>query len=167
MDKPEESWIKVEGTHEPIISEVDFKTVNGLLRTDTRVAPQKQTVYPFSGLLFCADCKQNMVRKTVPAKGKKYYYYACSTNRADKTACSTHSISEPLLTAAVEACIQAHIESVINIEKTLAFIATLPAEEAGAKKVDQQIEKLKADHEQAMKFKLSAYYCKRPLTFWT
>ncbi len=157
MDKPEESWIKVEGTHEPIISEVDFKTVNGLLRTDTRVAPQKQTVYPFSGLLFCADCKQNMVRKTVPAKGKKYYYYACSTNRADKTACSTHSISEPLLTAAVEACIQAHIESVINIEKTLAFIATLPAEEAGAKKVDQQIEKLKADHEQAMKFKLSAY----------
>lgn len=62
MEKPEDEWIRVPGAHEPIISEVDFRTVSGLLRRDTRIAVQKKTVYPFSGLLFCADCKQNMLR---------------------------------------------------------------------------------------------------------
>ena len=69
MEKPEDEWIRSRA-HEPIISEVDFRTVSGLLRRDTRIAVQKKTVYPFSGLLFCADCKQNMIRKTVPAGGK-------------------------------------------------------------------------------------------------
>ena len=73
MEKPEDEWIRVPGAHEPIISEVDFRTVSGLLRRDTRIAVQKKTVYPFSGLLFCADCKQNMIRKTVPAGGKKIF----------------------------------------------------------------------------------------------
>ena len=157
MEKPEDEWIRVPGAHEPIISEVDFRTVSGLLRRDTRIAVQKKTVYPFSGLLFCADCKQNMIRKTVPAGGKKYFYHSCSTTRADKTACTTHNISEALLMDAVRDCIHAHMETVLNIEKTLQFIAALPAEDMEARKIDRQLEKLKADYEQTMRFKMSAY----------
>lgn len=155
--KPQESWIVVENTHEGIVTEEEFKTVNGLMRKDMRIPSSETTVYPLSGLIFCADCGQNMVRKTVPAKGKKYLYYTCSTNRADKTACTTHNISEPQLMAAVEAAIHTHIESVINIEKTIEFIAALPEQTADAQKVDQQIEKLKADREQYMTFKMKTY----------
>ena len=155
--KPQESWIVVENTHEGIVTEEEFQTVNGLMRKDMRIPSSETTVYPLSGLIFCADCGQNMVRKTVPAKGKKYLYYTCSTNRADKTACTTHNISEPQLMAAVEAAIHTHIESVINIEKTIEFIAALPEQTADAQKVDQQIEKLKADHARYMDFKMKTY----------
>ncbi len=157
MEKPENEWICVPNAHEPIISKMDFRTVNDLLCRDTRIAVQKKTVYPFSGLLFCSDCKQNMIRKTVPAGGRKYYYYSCSTNRADKTACTTHNISETLLTDAVRDCIYTHMEAVLDIEKTLQFIAALPTEGTEARKIDQQLEKLKADYDQAMRFKISAY----------
>ena len=34
MEKPEDEWISVSGAHEPIISEVDFRTVSGLLCRD-------------------------------------------------------------------------------------------------------------------------------------
>lgn len=59
--------------------------------------------------------------------------------------------------AAVEAAIHTHIESVINIEKTIEFIAALPEQTTDAQKVDRQIEKLKADHEQYMNFKMKTY----------
>lgn len=157
LDKPQEEWISVSDAHEPIISEMDFRTVNGLLQADTRIATQQKTVYPFAGLLFCADCKQNMVRKTVPAKGKKYFYYTCSTNRADCKMCSTHSISETLLIDSVRDSIHAYLETILSIEKTLQFISTLPAEDMQAKKIDRQLDKLKADYEQTMRFKMSAY----------
>lgn len=157
LDKPPEEWISVTDTHEPIISEADFKTVNGLLQADTRIATQQKTVYPFAGLLFCADCKQNMIRKTVPANGKKYFYYTCSTNRADRRMCNTHSISEALLMDTVRDSIHAYLETVLSIEKTLQFIAALPAENVEAQKIDRQLDKLKADYEQTMRFKMSAY----------
>ena len=58
---------------------------------------------------------------------------------------------------AVRDCIHAHMETVLNIEKTLQFIAALPAEDMEARKIDRQLEKLKADYEQTMRFKMSAY----------
>ena len=98
-----------------------------------------------------------MIRKTVPAKGKKYFYYACSTNRANSKMCSSHNISESLLMETVRDSIHAYLETVLSIEKTLQFIATLPSEDMEAKKIDRQLDKLKADYEQTMRFKMSAY----------
>lgn len=38
----------------------------------------------FSGMVFCGECGASMVRKTVPAGGKKYVYYVCSAHKQDK-----------------------------------------------------------------------------------
>ena len=72
IEKSKEEWIKVENTHEPIVSVEDFVLVAQLLKHDVRVAPNEETVYLFSGLLKCAECKRNMVRKLVPSGDKKY-----------------------------------------------------------------------------------------------
>lgn len=96
VEKPEEEWIRVENTHEPIISADDFAIVQNLLKADGRVSPEKKEMNPFMGLLFCGDCKEQMVRRVNRYKGKEKVYYICSTkNRGE--GCSRHSIEENVL----------------------------------------------------------------------
>ncbi len=91
--KPKEKWIRVENTHEPIISQDDFDIVQNLLRTDGRISTVRKDINPFMGLLFCGDCRQQMVRRTVHCGDTGKLYYICSTkNRGD--GCSRHSIEE-------------------------------------------------------------------------
>ncbi len=136
--KPEDKWVRVENTHEPIITQEVFDTVNRVLAQDTRIAPDEETVYPFSGLIFCADCKSGMVRKTVPAGGKKYAYYYCSKNKAGN-GCTTHCISEKALETAVLQALQNHIASILDIERILRYIDTLPMKQEEIRKIDTQL----------------------------
>ena len=87
-----ENWIRVEGTHEPIVSKEIFECVQKLMELDTRTSPEEESIYEFSGLLRCGDCGQNLVRRTTTKKGKKYFYYHCSTYKR-KEGCSSHNIS--------------------------------------------------------------------------
>lgn len=136
--KPEDKWVRVENTHEPIITQEVFDTVNRVLAQDTRIAPDEEIVYPFSGLIFCADCKSGMVRKTVPAGGKKYAYYYCSKNKAGN-GCTTHCISEKALETAVLQALQNHIASILDIERILRYIDTLPMKQEEIRKIDTQL----------------------------
>ena len=84
-DVGSENWIRVEDAHDAIISKGEFQQVQQLLELDTRTAPSQTTVYPLSGFLRCADCGQNMIRRTVTKNGKKYQYYHCSTYKNEYT----------------------------------------------------------------------------------
>jgi site-specific DNA recombinase len=154
--KSKNEWIRVENAHEAIVSKADFETVNALLLHDTRIAPTEETVYLFSGLLECADCKQAMVRKTVPAGGKKYIYHICSLNKLDKS-CSSHRISDDNLSNAVLLSIQNHIKSIISIERILKFIDTLPLKQEEIQKLDLQIIKKEEEIEKYYQLKVSLY----------
>ena len=83
-DVGSENWIRVEDAHDAIISKGEFQQVQQLLELDTRTAPSQTTVYPLSGFLRCADCGQNMIRRTVTKNGKKYQYYHCSTYKKNE-----------------------------------------------------------------------------------
>lgn len=136
--KPENQWIRVENTHKPIIAQEVFDTVSRVLMQDTRIAPDEETVYPFSGLIFCADCRSGMVRKTVPAGGKRYAYYYCSKNKAG-CGCTTHCISERILEKAVLKAVQNHIASILNVERILRTIDTLSMQREEIRKIDTQL----------------------------
>ena len=153
----QDEWICMDNAHEPIISTEDFMAVNNLLEADTRIAPYGQSVYLLSGLLFCGDCKQNLIHRSVTSGGKKYTYYICSTNKADKKSCSLHNISEALLIQVIEESIRHHISAVLNIESLLDYISKLPSHAHESRKIDKQLEKLNAELDRNMKFKLSAF----------
>lgn len=156
VQKPSEEWVRVENSHTPIVEREDFYAVAKLLLQDTRVAPKKETVYLFSGLVFCADCKQNMVRNSVCRNGKNYVYYLCGNNRTNK-ACSSHRISEPALTEAVLLSLKEHIANIVNMEQILAYIETLPFHQAEVQKVDSQLVKKQEELARYSRLKVSLY----------
>ncbi|GFH88814.1 hypothetical protein IMSAGC002_00052 [Lachnospiraceae bacterium] len=96
VDKPQEEWIKVENTHEPIISVDQFQIVQNLLKTDGRVSVATEESSLFTGILFCGDCGEQMIRRINRYKDTCRIYYICSTkNRGD--GCTRHSIEEEQL----------------------------------------------------------------------
>ncbi len=155
--KPEEEWVKVENTHEAIIPAKDFALVQGLLAQDTRISPEKEALYPLAGLLYCGDCKEPMVRKTIPAGGKKYIYYVCSGNKKGRSSCSPHRIPEAELTETVLCLVQMHIEKVLTLEKAMEAIEKAPKLKADVAKFDVRIRKKKGELEKAEKRKMNLY----------
>lgn len=140
--KPEDEWSISPEAHEPIISVNDYETVNGLLLQDTRTSPDKNTVYPLSGMMFCGDCGNSMVRK----KAGKYRYYTCATNKAGK-GCAAHYFRQSEFEQHVMEAIQYQISYVLDIEKSLEYIRSMPHQQRNAVKLNAQI----ADREREIK----------------
>ena len=116
IGKPREEWVRVENTHEPVISGSDFETVQNLLKADGRISPESRSVSPFMGLLFCADCGEQMIRRTVKYKGSCRVYYICSTkNRGE--GCSRHSIEENVLKDLVGTAVRRYANDFLDQEK--------------------------------------------------
>lgn len=116
VKKPKEEWVRVENTHEPIISADDFEIVQNLLKADGRISPGSGEVSPFMGLLFCGDCKEQMVRRVNRYKGTSKIYYICSTkNRGE--GCSRHSIEENVLKELVGTAIRRYANDFLKQER--------------------------------------------------
>ena len=160
IHRPPEEWMRVEGTHEAIIDRSDFELVQRLMLTDTRCAPGESTVYPLAGLLCCGDCLSTMARRTSRGEGKsgkKYIYYTCIANRDNKDVCSSHSISEGKLEAAVLIGINLHITSVMRVREALAAITRRPMQKITAERMDRQLDTLRAELAKSMEVRDSLY----------
>ncbi len=139
VDKPEEEWIRIEDSHEPVISKREFAIVQRLLGLDTRTSPKEEEVYVLSGLAVCADCGAPMIKRNVPAGGKVYSYYICSKNAATKE-CGTHRIPKDKLESLVLGVLQTHIANVLDLERILTYVDTIPFQELEIKELERQKE---------------------------
>lgn len=156
FDKEQSEWIRIENAHEAIITAGEFETVQELLGKDTRISPDEEALYPLAGYVVCGDCGQNMVRKTIPRRGKKYVYYVCSTNKAKK-GCSSHSISENKLMDAVLHVIKEQISTVMRIEGLLEMAQSLPENQRNIFNYDAEIVKLQEEIERNKGFRMKLY----------
>lgn len=156
MPRDEADWIRVEGVIPVIIDRDMFDSVQMILAKDIRIAPEEDVVYPLSGFVKCADCGQNMVRKSYNSDGKAYSYFICSTRKAGK-GCSTHSISEEKLTDVVLQMVSKQIDSVCEMEKMLDIVDSRPEKQANVFNYDAQVVRLKEEIERNKSFKLKLY----------
>lgn len=106
--KAEDDWIRVEGTHEPLVSREIWDTVVSIDEKKVRKSPAVKTEGSiFSGLLFCADCGWKMRyhsdrRQYTDGRKVLIKSFLCGNYaRSGRTACTIHSINETALTEIV------------------------------------------------------------------
>lgn len=152
VDVPRDQWIAVENCHEAIIERETFENVGRILLTDTRIAPSRKTVYPFSGLVCCGDCGRNMVRKNNSCSEHPYYYYICSGYK-QKSGCTSHSIRDRLLEEAVLAAVQAHLAAVLDLAAMFQEMEDLPYTLREVRKADSRLKEKQEELEKYRRYK--------------
>ena len=140
VTKAESEWLRVEGTHEAIISARDFELVQELLRDDTHCRAGDVTVPVYAGRIYCGDCGAAAVRKTVSYAGRHYVYYVCNANKHDKTVCSRHSIREDVLDQVIYQTVRHQIDLLLDVDKALRQFENLSWEKHKLKQLDASIE---------------------------
>lgn len=140
VTKAESEWLRVEGTHEAIISVRDFELVQELLRDDTHCRAGDITVPVYAGRIYCGDCGAAAVRKTVSYAGRRYVYYVCNANKHDKTVCSRHSIREDILGQVIYRTVRHQIDLLLDVDKALRQFENLSWEKHKLKQLDASIE---------------------------
>lgn len=156
VDVPRDQWIAVENCHEAIIERETFENVGKILLTDTRIAPSRKTVYPFSGLVCCGDCGRNMVRKNNSVRERPYYYYICSGYK-QKSGCTSHSIRDRLLDEAVLAAVQAHMAALLDLEAMFQAIKDIPYTLREVRKADRRLKEKQIELEKYRRYKAKSH----------
>lgn len=95
--KPMESWVRVQGTHPPIVSRENFQRAQGLLG----VAARAGRGHRYAGLLFCGDCMAPMARRVCHRRDGECVFFVCATKNKGK-GCSRHAISQKEIDGFVE-----------------------------------------------------------------
>lgn len=155
--KDESMWARVENAHEAIISLAQFELVQTILGMDTCRAENHEEIYPFSGMIYCADCHSPMVHRAATSNGKKYHYYVCSGNKHDKNSCTTHNIKCDLVEKVVLATVQAHISMAIDIGNAMNQVDALDWEQREVRKINTRIAAIELDVEKFNHIKMELY----------
>ncbi|MEE0680935.1 MAG: DUF4368 domain-containing protein [Candidatus Gastranaerophilaceae bacterium] len=96
IDRPKDEWKVFENTHEAIIDEETFALVQEL-RSHKRRPNRTGEVSMFSGMLYCADCKEKLYYSVTNNYQRENAYFFCSSYRKNTENCSAHYIREKVL----------------------------------------------------------------------
>lgn len=104
VECPPEEWVIVENTHEPLVDQAIFDTVQGRIKIK-QPATWTNTDNMFRGLMICGGCNTQMVfttRKNRKSKG----HFSCNTHRRyGGKKCSSHYITLEQVTELLFPCI--------------------------------------------------------------
>lgn len=138
--RDESDWIRVENTHEAIISSDTFEMAQDLFSRDTRTTPGKGQVDLFSGFLRCADCGKAMNKKLISQPYRTYCYYICSTfKKMNSSACTKHTIRSDILEATVLKVIQQQIDLAVEMDSLINAIRNSDQAASASEKLERAL----------------------------
>ncbi len=124
---PESEWVIVRDTHEPLVDEDTFRTVQQMAEQASRTYQERLGRYDglgkipniLRGLVYCADCKRPLVRyKSVTNNGKNLYYvYICPSHTADLSSCPKKYFHEMKLIEILWDALQREVALAEDVDK--------------------------------------------------
>jgi DNA invertase Pin-like site-specific DNA recombinase len=154
--KPTEDWVRIPDSHEAIISKDLFAVVQQLLMTDCRCSGGKDTSHLYSGILYCGDCGEPMIRRVSTYKGKTTVRFICSNyNKNGK--CSRHSILQEDLDKLVLYGIKSRVELIMEQMTVISGVKDLDMRYDDIVAFDQEIVDLKAEQDKYKKLRAALY----------
>lgn len=100
-------WVRVDNTHEAMISKSTFEIANNLLLRDVKHGKKLPDL--FAGLLFCGDCQSQLLQRKLRYKDKETVQYICSIYNNGR-GCSRHAIKQDMLLDLVSTLIYQHLD---------------------------------------------------------
>lgn len=154
--KPEEEWVKVPEVHEPIISKEDFEIAQDMLKITIRPGNGERKTHIYTGLLFCGDCMEPMMRRVNKYKGKETVTFICATrNRGE--GCTRHAIHEDDLGEVVLAGLQQQISLFLDKSKVIEKIERMDINFEEVMAFDKEIERLRKEQEKYLDLRAGLY----------
>ena len=144
VEKAKDDWVVTEAFVPAIISREVFEVVQNMLGRDTRNSSRQTDSNIFSGLLYCADCKDTMVRQISKYKNTSYAFYRCSTQK-NIGGCFNHNIREDSVYEIVLTAINAHTQAVIGLEKAVKILDKADLNRNNRSKIERLIKEKEAE----------------------
>lgn len=155
---PKEDWIKVNGTHEAIITPDTFRKAQALLGRHIRKPPQQNHVHLLAGFVRCAKCGRIMSRKTNRHTYGTYHYYRCVTNNKMKPGgCTRGSLRVDRIEEAVLTTLQKTVEVCTEYEKLLELINRSSNRKTDSDSLQRRLKQQKAERENCMRAMTDLY----------
>ena len=154
--KPEEEWVRVNDAHEAIVSKEDFEIVQELLQIDTRATTGEEKAHVYTGLLFCGDCMEPMVRRVSRYKGKETVSFICSTKNKGGD-CTRHIISEEDLKHLVLLGLRQQIALFLDKPKVLSYLEQMEVNFEEVVSFDREIERMHKEQDKYLSLRAGLY----------
>ncbi|MEA4994848.1 MAG: recombinase family protein [Oscillibacter sp.] len=116
LENPPEDRRVFENTHPAIIAQAQWDRVQELRKNKHRPTKTGRTSM-FSGLLYCADCREKLYYCTANGFEERQNHFVCSNYKSNTGTCSVHFIREVVLYALVLEHIRGVIRYVRQFEK--------------------------------------------------
>lgn len=134
---PKEDWIIIKNTHEPIIDEETFNTVQDLLQKNKN-DPQNKNDHLLKGFLYCKECGHSIGINTSSDKKRKYCVCCYYTAHSKFGLCTPHSMNYDKLETAV-------LEELRKMCKEYIDVTTFESKVNEEKRKSNQQDKLKRE----------------------
>lgn len=156
VKKPEEEWTKVQNAHEAIIAKEDFEIVQDLMQIDIRAGNGERGAHLYTGILFCGDCREPMIRRVNRYKGKEKISFICATKNKGGN-CTRHTISEENLSKLVLIGLRQQVSLFMEKNNVLAHIEQMDINFEEVAAFDKEMERLQKEQDKYLFLRAGLY----------